>query len=136
MAGKPDPKPVKASSAYDERGVGLPPAALEKVRLAGRCRICPTTVSSGLIQCHHLVQRDRRHDLAMGVDLHDPDNIIALCWRCHDAYHTAPKTYGTLIRERLSWDEIHFVKRAFKRREAGTLYLDRYYPPRQRTKAA
>jgi 5-methylcytosine-specific restriction endonuclease McrA len=103
-----DPKP--AARRIDRE------AGVEKVRSEGRCRICPATY--GLTR-HHLVPR------SLGGDDSD-DNLIPLCFVCHDLYETQPKDQGPgkLIRRSLTKREVGYVLR-----RKGRVFLDRYYPP-------
>lgn len=87
----------------------------EKVGGGATCRGCHSTPAN-MRHAHHVVPR------AQGGDDVD-DNIVLLCWSCHDAYHRGDRRVASLIRESLTAEELRYV---FEKK--GFDWLDRRYP--------
>jgi 5-methylcytosine-specific restriction endonuclease McrA len=68
-------------------------AALQ--RAGGRCEWCGERRSD--LHVHHVVSRARAPGWAL---LHDPSNLKALCFFCHDAAHRDPAAFPDLIRSK------------------------------------
>ena len=85
-------------------------------RDGGCCRICGSHTG---LQHHHVVFRS-----AGGDDRED--NLILLCWRCHDAYAHGPrlKSFRDMFKEYLASDPVKAWRKQH-RKELEAVYKNR-----------
>jgi len=108
MIVRPDPKSSRRI-IEDREGWEV----LRRQKLRG-CRVCGVTYF--IVQLHHLVGRDLGGD-----DV--PDNLVPLCPTHHQEVEERKLVTCSVLRERLTPDELRYVLG-----KKGDRFLDRYYP--------
>lgn len=87
-----------------------------EAKVAGKpCRICPNR----RVEAHHIVHRGRigsKHP-----QINHPDNIIPLCYRCHQDHHTT-------AHRRVPWDVLTEAEQEFLVEYGGIGWAERWYP--------
>ena len=110
--------PLEHRTGFGKRGTALkqttwtPNAACEAKR-GERCRLCGT--AGGELHLHHLIPRSLSR---AGRD--DPDNLIGLCFSCHDGFHQGTPIPRSILTMR-EWE-------AMERYAPSLGWLARRYP--------